>query len=152
MEIPAGSVFHVIAVRLTSTPLTLLPRWGLLFWLARASQLQEKRWGCSLPPPFLSLPLIGSRWRNITLEVLRQNGHSSLGLAKLGSLGRCNPWSGRSVVRSTPGGTLSSRGPYKPHHGFSPNTRRRRGSLLLQWWLAASVSSLILRTGRPLYN
>src|SRR5215212_4001451 len=36
-------------------------RWGLLFWLVRASQPQEKRWGCSLPPPFLSLPLIGSR-------------------------------------------------------------------------------------------
>src|SRR5919112_3454807 len=104
MEIPAGSVFHVIAVRLTSTPLTLLPRWGLLFWLARASQLKEKRWGRPLPPPFLSLPLIGSRWRNITLAVLRQNGNSSLGLAKL--VGGCNPWPGHSVLRSTPGGTL----------------------------------------------
>ena len=27
--------------------------------------------GCPLPPPFLSLPLIGSRWRNVTPGALR---------------------------------------------------------------------------------
>src|SRR5215217_7932010 len=27
--------------------------------------------GCPLPPPFLSLPLIGSRWRNVTPVALR---------------------------------------------------------------------------------
>ena len=43
--------------------------------------------------------------------------------------------------------------PYSYPLGSSLYLRSQRNSLsTLQWGLAASVSSLILRTGRPLYN
>jgi hypothetical protein len=65
------------------------------------------------------------------LTLLLTTGVSSFpGLAKLGSLGGCNPRPGRSIVRSTPGGlppSLRDRGaPYRT------NCLRRRGSFLLE--------------------
>ena len=65
------------------------------------------------------------------LTLLLTTGVSSFpGLAKLGSLGGCNPRPGRSIVRSIPGSlppSLRDRGaPYRT------NCLRRRGSLLLQ--------------------
>ena len=64
----SGEVYPIAASPYSFTS----PRWSLLFSCARASLIQEKAVGrCPLPPPFLSLPLIGSRWRNVTPVALR---------------------------------------------------------------------------------
>jgi hypothetical protein len=52
----------------------------------------------------------------------------------------CNLWSGRSVLRSTPGGTLFSRGPYKTHHGHVYQQRAAAGALY--YWRPRGTASL----------
>src|SRR5215207_6544733 len=63
--------------------------------------------------------LVAVRLTVASLPYLTAGVSSSPGLVKL--VGECNLGPGRSVLGSTPGGTLSSRGPYKTHHGFFTN-------------------------------
>ena len=61
---------YTVAAPLYSSPL------GSPLLLGQSLSDTRKGGGRPLPPPFLSLPLIGSRWRNFTLGALRKNAHA----------------------------------------------------------------------------
>src|SRR5919107_2146611 len=89
--------------------------------------------------------LVAVRLTVASLPYLPAGVSSSPGLAKLGSLRGCNPWPGRSVLRSTLGGATSLEGINL--HQLSEPTDYAAGGLYY-WRLRATASQPSLRASR----